>query len=63
MAKNKEAKNSSIARALQEIDIIFSLTVKRLEKLHQKKMKLIKYYQEADREDEIERIRKSLKNI
>ncbi len=52
-----------IVRALKEIDIIFSATVKKLEKLHLKKMKLIKYYREAGRQAEIEKIRQSLKNI
>ncbi len=60
---NKNQKDLSIKLALQEIDLIFSATVKKLEQLHAKKIKLIKYYRENGREAEIEKIRQSLKNI
>lgn len=63
MANNRTQKNASFAKALKEIDLIFSVTVKKLEKLHLKKMKLISYYRETGRQKEIENIRKSLKNI
>ncbi len=61
--KTQNKKNVSLSRALQEIDIIYSVTVRKLEKLHQQKMKLIKYYGETGRQAEITKIRKSLKDI
>ncbi|MEI6529518.1 MAG: hypothetical protein WCN88_03925 [Candidatus Falkowbacteria bacterium] len=63
MLNNKDQKNIKIDRAMREIDIIFSATVKKLEKLHQKKIMLIKYYRESGRQEEIEKIRQSLKSI
>ncbi len=59
----KNQKNIKIDLALREIDYIFSTTVKKLEQLHNKKIKLIKYYRENGREKEIEQIRQSLKKI
>ena len=56
-------KISRLDRKLKEIDIIFSATVKKLEKLHQEKMKLIKQYRETSRTEEINKIRTSLKNL
>jgi hypothetical protein len=63
MTNNNNQKNASLDKALREIDLIFSATVKKLGKLHLKKMELIKYYRETGRQKEIEKIRKSLKNI
>lgn len=61
MVNNKD-KQKSLKQALREIDKIFVETVNKLENLHQQKMALIKKYQESSRENEIEKIRKSLKN-
>jgi|GEM_PF-1756329 len=63
MVNNNKQENASLDKALREIDLIFSATVRKLKKLHLKKMELIKYYREAGRQKEIEKIRKSLKNI
>ncbi len=60
---NNKQDNASLDKALREIDLIFSATVKKLKKLHFKKMELIKYYRETGQQKEIEKIRKSLKNI
>lgn len=60
----KKNKNSlALKKALKEIDKIYSDTVKKLENLHQKKMKLIKYYHEQENDEQIESVRKSLKNV
>lgn len=61
MVNNKD-KQKSLKQALREIDKIFTETVGKLENLHQQKMTLIKKYQESSRENEIEKIRKSLKS-
>jgi len=63
MINNKKNKSDDFAKALREIDSIFQATVKELEKLHAKKMKLISDYREANRQEEIKKIRQSLKNI
>ncbi len=61
--KDLAAKQLKLVQMLKEIDIVFSATVKKLNKLHSEKMRLLKKYQEAGREEEISKIRKSLKNI
>lgn len=61
--KDAATKQAELAQMLKEIDIIFSATVKKLNKLHLEKMQLLKKYQEIGREEEIGKIRKSLKNI
>jgi len=62
MANIKDKNKPALDKALKEIDKVFSDTVKKLEKLHQQKMKLIKEYQELNRQTEIEKIRQSIKN-
>ena len=62
MANIKDKNKPALDKALKEIDKVVSDTVKKLEKLHQQKMKLIKDYQESNRQTEIEKIRKSIKN-
>ena len=63
MANNKVQKIIKINQAMLEIELILSSTIKKLDKLHKQKMKLIKYYGESGRQAEIEKIRQSLKSI
>ncbi len=63
MINIKKERKDSLKQTLQEIDIIYYLTVRKLEKLHQQKIKIIKYYAELGHQAEIDKIRKSLKEI
>jgi hypothetical protein len=62
-SKSTGTKISNLERKLKEVNIVFLATVKKLEKLHLEKMKLIKQYREAGQAEEINKIRRSLKNL
>jgi DNA repair exonuclease SbcCD ATPase subunit len=48
-------------KSMKEIDIIYNDTMEKLEKIHQKKMELIKDHKEKLKEDQLNKIRQEIK--
>ncbi len=60
MSKNNNWKND-FHNTIKEIDKVYSETINKLEKLHQRKMELIKEHKEKLNKDNLNKLRQEIK--